>query len=1104
MASSSSSSSPSHPYSSLSLMNPQNNKYDVFLSFSRAETRDSFTSHLRSALCQKSIETFIDDQLIRGDDISESLPDTIAASSISIIIFSERYASSGRCLNELLKILECKHNYGQIVIPVFYRVDPLHVRKQIGIFGDSFLELEERFPEKMERWRSALTEAANLPGFDSHVFRNESELIKKVVNDILEKLPKELSCNNNNHLPEVLSCNNKNHLVGVESKVGEIESLLAAAPLVGIWGMGGIGKTTIARAVFNKISRNFEGSCFLQNVRKESQSPGGLARLQQKLLSEVLRDENVIPDIEFNFTRLSRRKALIVLDDVTCFRQIKFLIRSLDWLMPESRIIITTRDQKVLKNGGVKEKDIYEVKALECGHALELFSRHAFKENLPSEVGYQELSEKIINYAQGVPLALEILGCFLYGKGKEVWENAINELKRILNMEIQKVLKISFDGLDDEQKNIFLDIACFFKGEDKEFVIKFLDACGFAAQIGISDLVDKSLIIIHGNSITMHDLLQEMGREIVRQESVNNPGERSRLWHHEDIIEVLTSNTGTEKIEGISLDMSKGGNKCKVSNFQGSIFAEVRYLHWHGYPLTSMPSNINPDKLLFLEIPHSNMEQLWDCVQHHGKFNRMVIAAWNSFTKTPNPSLIPGLNKLVSLNLIGCSKLKRLPVEISSAVNVEEIRLNGTAIEKLPSSIGSLSGLLDLDLQNCKSLKSLPSSLCKLKSLRSLYLNGCSNLQRLPQELGNLEALEFLSAIATAIREVPSSIVRLNNVRDINFSRSKGHKQMGLSLPITIFFDGLYNLTYLDLSDCCITKLPENIGQLSSLEYLYLSKNNFERIPKSIIQLSKLSCLYLSYCGKLRSLPKLPCSLHKLHAHHCTALESLSGLFPKSYESCPPRFELNGNYNLDRNVVGGILEDALQNIQHVATARWEHMHAQEKISYPEFEGFAILPGNEIPKWFCFQSMGSLIKLKTPPAGWFNNKNVMGFAFGTIVSFRDHYDDVFELFCDIKVKPKDCDPHVIQIYLELYCYVESDHLILGYYLFGNDNLNGFRDCVIEAVQFYFKKDHDDSERLECCGPKRCAIHLLYAPDSSEDPSGSFNNERRRGTITPADD
>ena len=87
--------------------------------------------------------------------------------------------------------------------------------------------------------------------------------------------------------------------------------------------------------IFNKISRNFEGSCFLQNVREESQSPGGLARLQQKLFKEVLKDVSVIPDIDFNFRRLSRRKVLIVLDDVTCFKQIKSLIGSHDWYMAE-------------------------------------------------------------------------------------------------------------------------------------------------------------------------------------------------------------------------------------------------------------------------------------------------------------------------------------------------------------------------------------------------------------------------------------------------------------------------------------------------------------------------------------------------------------------------------------------------------------------------------------------------------------------------------------------------------------------------------------------------------------------------------------------------
>ena len=157
--------------SSSSSSNPRNNKHDVFLSFRGEDTRNSFTSHLYSALCLKGIQTFIDDQLNRGDEISQSLLDTIEASSISIIIFSEKYASSGWCLDELSKILDCRKVYAQIAIPVFYRVDPSHVRKQIGSFGVSFSELEEKFPEKMQRWRSALTEAANLSGFDSLVIR---------------------------------------------------------------------------------------------------------------------------------------------------------------------------------------------------------------------------------------------------------------------------------------------------------------------------------------------------------------------------------------------------------------------------------------------------------------------------------------------------------------------------------------------------------------------------------------------------------------------------------------------------------------------------------------------------------------------------------------------------------------------------------------------------------------------------------------------------------------------------------------------------------------------------------------------------------------------
>ncbi|KAH9781851.1 ADP-ribosyl cyclase/cyclic ADP-ribose hydrolase [Citrus sinensis] len=513
-----------------------NKKYDVFVSFRGEDTRDNFTSHLYSALCQQNIQTFIDDQLNRGDEISESLVTAIEASAISVIVFSESYASSRWCLHELVKILECKKEYAQIVIPVFYRVDPSDVRNQTGSFGNLFSKLEESFkenPKKLRSWRNALKEAASLAGFPSQNIRCDSELINEVVNHILKRLDEVFRPRDN-----------KNQLVGVESTVEEIESLLGVESkgvyALGIWGIGGIGKTAIARAIFDKISGDFEGSCFLENVREESQKPGGLACLRQKLLSNLLKDKNVSLDIGLNFRRLSRMKVLIVFDDVTCFSQLESLIGSLDWLTPVSRIIITTRNKQVLRNWGVRK--IYEMEALEYHHALELFSRHAFKQNHP-DVGYEEFSSKVMKYAQGDPLALKVLGCFLYEREKEFWESAINKLQRILHPSILEVLKISYDSLDDKEKNIFLDVACFFQGEDVNLVMKFHNASGFYPEIGISVLVDKSLIAIGSyNKIRMHDLLQELRREIVRQESIN-PGNRSRLWHHEDIYEVLTHNT---------------------------------------------------------------------------------------------------------------------------------------------------------------------------------------------------------------------------------------------------------------------------------------------------------------------------------------------------------------------------------------------------------------------------------------------------------------------------------------------------------------------------------------------------------------------------------
>ncbi|PNX65774.1 disease resistance protein (TIR-NBS-LRR class) [Trifolium pratense] len=147
-------------------------KYDVFLSFRGKDTRDNFTSHLHKELCGKNIKTFIDDELERGDEINSSLVKAIEESLIYVVILSEHYASSSWCLDELTEILKCKKEYGREVLPVFYEVDPSNVRHQRESYADDFQKHKHRSKDKIDAWKAALTQVANLSGWDSQVTRS--------------------------------------------------------------------------------------------------------------------------------------------------------------------------------------------------------------------------------------------------------------------------------------------------------------------------------------------------------------------------------------------------------------------------------------------------------------------------------------------------------------------------------------------------------------------------------------------------------------------------------------------------------------------------------------------------------------------------------------------------------------------------------------------------------------------------------------------------------------------------------------------------------------------------------------------------------------------
>ena len=337
----------------------------------------------------------------------------------------------------------------------------------------------------------------------------------------------------------------------MDSRLEKLISLLKIESndvrMVGVYGLGGIGKTTIINALYNQISHQFESVSLLTNVRKESTKNSGLLKLQQKLLDDTLRTKgqivlkNVYEGIKIIRDKLSSKKVLVFLDDVDELTQLEHLIGKHNWFGLGSRIIITTRKKDLLTRHEVN--DIYEVKKLNFHEALQLFCRYAFKQHHLKE-GYADLSHQVVRYADGLPLALKVLGSLLFGKRLPNWKSELRKLEKVPNMEIVNVLKISFDGLDYTQRMIFLDIACFFKGRDVEIVSRILDGSEFNAESGINALVDRCFITISKDkTIDMHDLLAQMGKGIVDQECPNEPGERSRLWRHTDIYRVLKRNT---------------------------------------------------------------------------------------------------------------------------------------------------------------------------------------------------------------------------------------------------------------------------------------------------------------------------------------------------------------------------------------------------------------------------------------------------------------------------------------------------------------------------------------------------------------------------------
>ncbi|KAB2039097.1 hypothetical protein ES319_D03G190200v1 [Gossypium barbadense] len=758
--------------------------YHVFLSFRGEDTRKSFTDHLYTALVHLGIQTFRDDEEIeRGNNIKDEIEKAILHhSKISIVVFSKNYAASTWCLNELVMILEHKKSSKHSVLPVFYDVDPSQVKNQTGSYAEAFTQHEQNFESEtnmVQRWRNALKEVADIGGMVLQD-RHESQFIQDIVKEVQNKL----------HL---ISLYVPPYLVGIDSLVTQINQWLEqdGANKVGIatiCGIGGIGKTTIAKVVYNQNIPRFEGYSFLADVRETSPDCNGLVRLQ--------------------------RRVLLVLDDVDELEKIRKLMGTQIPFHLGSKIIITSRNRCLLNAhfisqmfeleastscGGLSK--LFEVKELASSESLQLFNWYAFGHNSVPE-SLMAYARSLVKHCGGLPLALQVLGSSLSSKSVSSWKSALEKLEEIPDSKIQEILRISYDSLeDDHDKNLFLDIVCLFIGKDRDYTNTILDGCDFYTTIGIENL------------LMMHQMIRDMGREIIRQES-SNIGKRSRLWH-KNAFDVIREKIGSRTVKCLTIDL-KGllEDKAKRTNTT---------LHFpkHSKSQFLMANDVDMETQAFAKMKRLKLLQLDYCLPNLKILN---LNHSHSLLKTPTFSGLPSLEKLM----------------LKYCINLVEI----------DQSIGELKMLTFLNLKDCTSLRKLPRTIGSLISLEELILSGCSRLDDVPRELHNMESLKVLNLDETAIYQS-----RLG-LHWLLLKRSKGLGFSWASLP-----DSLVKLS---LESCKLSNdvMPNDLCNLASLKSLNLSRNPIHYLPESLKNLTKLEELLLTSCTELQMIPKLPVLLN--------------------------------------------------------------------------------------------------------------------------------------------------------------------------------------------------------------------------------------------------